>query len=140
MRFTVAAVFTLAIGAMAAPSSRLVGKGLAYPGGGDVTVAQARDTCGKDLTMSCCNEVHQTSDTNSADGGLLNGLGQGGLLPDFSLLKGCSKLDVAALIGVQDLIPQKMCNQQVACCQGTAQDQNGLVNVGIPCIAVGGVL
>ncbi|KAK5627507.1 hypothetical protein RRF57_003222 [Xylaria bambusicola] len=96
MRFTVATIFTLAISAMAAPSTSLVVKGVPVVPG-DVTVAQARDACGDKNTISCCNEVTQTSDTNTAEGVLAGlGLGQGGLLGNLNLVKGCSSIGVAA--------------------------------------------
>ncbi|KAF2973202.1 hypothetical protein GGR58DRAFT_404343 [Xylaria digitata] len=134
MRFSVAAVFTFALGALAAPTAQ------GPPGGGDVTVGVAGDTCGKDLELSCCNKVTQTGDSiNEAQGilaGTLTGLLENG---DVGIFDGCSKLSVAALIGVQDLL-NPTCRQQVACCQHSGTNQEGLVNVGLPCVALDSVL
>ncbi|KAI0196690.1 hypothetical protein EV127DRAFT_85865 [Xylaria flabelliformis] len=137
MRFSVAAVFTFAIGALAAPSPVAQ-----YPApGNSVTVGQAGDTCGKDFELSCCNKVKQTGDTSSSAEGLLAGALQGGVLGDgdLDLFDGCSKLTVTALIGVDDLL-NSHCKQTAACCQHSGTNQEGLVNVGLPCVALGGLL
>ncbi len=73
---------------------------------GDITVAQAQESCGDHQTISCCNK--SSGDGNS--GGALSGLLDNGLLGE------CAKLDIALLIGVQDLLDDN-CNGQVACCK-----------------------
>lgn len=115
MRFTKAAVLSLAAAALAAPqlapadspTENIVN---------DITIAQAEDTCGSDMELSCCNN----DAANTADG-LLNEPpeeaeenGEPGdpvgtaisflddLLEDFlenaelSVFFGCSKLNVAS--------------------------------------------
>ncbi|KAI1814926.1 hypothetical protein GGS20DRAFT_545854 [Poronia punctata] len=135
MRFAVATVLAFAFGVMAAPSPQGIPS---VPG--DVTVGQAGDTCGRDFELSCCNKVKQTGDTNISPSGLLAGLLAGTLADgDLDLFGGCSKLDVAALIGVDDLL-NSHCKQTAACCQHSGTSQDGLVNVGLPCVALGGLL
>ncbi|KAI0977576.1 hypothetical protein F4678DRAFT_455728 [Xylaria arbuscula] len=136
MRFTIATVFTLALGALAAPSPQAP----KYPAPGDVTVGQAGDTCGKDMDLSCCNKVVQQGDSQTDSDGILSGLA-GGLLEgaNLDLFSGCSKLTVTALIGIDDLL-NKNCAQNAACCQRTTQEQSGLVNVGLPCVALSSLI
>ncbi|KAH9901801.1 hypothetical protein F4778DRAFT_791413 [Xylariomycetidae sp. FL2044] len=135
MQFTIVSILALAASAAAMPKPQADGGPY-----GDVTVAQAGDTCGQDLELSCCNSVDQSGDsTNVADGilsGLLSGALEGG---DLGLFSGCSKLNVAALIGVSDLLNDQ-CTQNVACCQHSGTQQDGLVNVGLPCVALDGLL
>ncbi|KAI1822742.1 hypothetical protein F4861DRAFT_374077 [Xylaria intraflava] len=137
MRFTVAAVLTFAIGALAMPSpSPPVSNGIP----GDVTVGQAGDSCGRDLELSCCNEVHQSGDQNFDADGILAGALQGVLADgNLGLFSGCSKLTVTALIGIDDLL-NSQCKQNVACCQHSGTQQEGLVNVGLPCVALSSLL
>ncbi|KAI0157795.1 hypothetical protein GGR57DRAFT_500744 [Xylariaceae sp. FL1272] len=132
MRFSIVATLTFALGAIAAPTTRSSTNG--------TTVAQANDVCGQDLDLSCCNKASQSGDSTNQSGGLLGGL-LSGLLQngDVALFDGCSKLDVAALIGVDDLL-NSQCKQTAACCQHSGTEQNGLVNVGLPCVALGGLL
>ncbi|KAI0456703.1 hypothetical protein F5B21DRAFT_122637 [Xylaria acuta] len=138
MRFSVAAVFTFAIGALAAPSPAPQS---AFPmPGNSVTVGQAGDSCGRDFELSCCNHVEQSGDQSIDSDGLLAGALSGVLADgELGLFSGCSKLDVAALIGVDDLL-NSQCKQTAACCQHSGTNQEGLVNVGLPCVALGGLL
>ncbi|KAI8949210.1 hypothetical protein F4801DRAFT_580606 [Xylaria longipes] len=138
MRFSVAAVFTFAIGALAAPSPMPQSP---YPmPGNSVTVGQAGDSCGRDFELSCCNHVEQSGDSSMDANGLLAGALQGVLADgELGLFSGCSKLSVAALVGVQDLL-NSQCKQTAACCQHSGTNQEGLVNVGLPCVALGGLL
>ncbi|KAI0444557.1 hypothetical protein F4803DRAFT_511132 [Xylaria telfairii] len=138
MRFSVAAVFTFAIGALAAPSPAPPSP---YPmPGNSVTVGQAGDSCGRDFELSCCNHVEQSGDSSMEASGLLAGALQGVLADgELGLFSGCSKLDVAAIIGVDDLL-NSQCKQTAACCQHSGTNQEGLVNVGLPCVALGGLL
>ncbi|KAI3325117.1 hypothetical protein HD806DRAFT_533714 [Xylariaceae sp. AK1471] len=134
MRFSVAAIFTFALGALAAPSPQIPG----IPG--DVTIGQAGDTCGQDMELSCCNDVDQSGDSVNEASGILGGVLQGALQGgELGLFSGCSKLNVAALIGVDDLL-NSQCKQTAACCQHSGTSQDGLVNVGLPCVALGGLL
>ncbi|KAI1197688.1 hypothetical protein F5X97DRAFT_324319 [Nemania serpens] len=138
MRFSVAAVFTFALGALAAPSPQASSP---YPKpGDDVTVGVAGDTCGKDMQLSCCNQVKQSGDSVMEADGLLAGALQGVLADgELGLFSGCSKLDISALIGVEDLL-NSMCKNTAACCQHSGTEQDGLVNVGLPCVALGSVI
>ncbi|KAI1411814.1 hypothetical protein F5Y13DRAFT_190816 [Hypoxylon sp. FL1857] len=144
MQFTIVTALTFAIGALAVPQ---------FPGAvpvaapapirqvpGDVTVGQAGDTCGSDLDLSCCDKVDQSGDAVNEASGLLAGLLEGGLEGgELGLFDGCSKLNVAAVIGLTDML-NSQCKQTPACCQHSGMGQEGLVNVGLPCVALGSVL
>ncbi|KAI2603643.1 hypothetical protein GGR54DRAFT_461805 [Hypoxylon sp. NC1633] len=141
MQFTIVAALTFALGALGAPQlGGPPGANGIPPVPGDVTVGQAGDTCGSDLDLSCCNSVDQSGDAiNTADGllaGLLEGTLQDG---DIGLFDGCSKLNVAAVIGLSDFLDNQ-CKQTPACCQHSGMEQDGLLNVGLPCVALGGIL
>ncbi|KAI8626329.1 hypothetical protein F5Y19DRAFT_478696 [Xylariaceae sp. FL1651] len=136
MQFSVVAVLTFALGALAAPSPQSVGNSIP----GDVTIGQAGDTCGEDFELSCCNDVDQSGDSVTEASGILSGLLQGTLEGgDVGLFSGCSKLTVTALIGVDDIL-NSQCKQTAACCQHSGTSQDGLVNVGLPCVALAGLL
>ncbi|KAI1764656.1 hypothetical protein GGR53DRAFT_466209 [Hypoxylon sp. FL1150] len=142
MQFTIAAVLTMALGALARP--QLGGPPMTNripPVPGDVTVGQAGDTCGSDLDLSCCNEVDQSGDAVNYAEGLLAGLLTGGLEEGaLGLFDSCSKLNVAAVIGLSDFLDNQ-CKQTPACCQHSGmQQEDGLLNVGLPCVALGGIL
>ncbi|VUC29991.1 unnamed protein product [Clonostachys rosea] len=108
------------------------------------TVGEARTLCGNKLELQCCNrkiEEKTNETTTNNNTGLLSGLlGDLGLLDDggIDLLDQCSKLSVTALIGVDDILGSQ-CRHHVACCDTTAP-QTGLINIGLPCIALGGLL
>ncbi|KAI1841268.1 hypothetical protein JX266_012504 [Neoarthrinium moseri] len=109
---------------------------------GDLTVGQADAICGSDTSLSCCNKVDQSGDAISIADGLLSGLLGNALSGGLGLFDGCSKLSLPLGIvggGVGDLL-NSQCKQTAACCQGTDSDQDGLVNVGLPCVALGGLL
>ncbi|KAI0017010.1 hypothetical protein F4780DRAFT_782737 [Xylariomycetidae sp. FL0641] len=134
MRFTIAAIAAFAMGAVAVPTTGSGG----IPG--DVTVGQAGDTCGSNFDLSCCNKVDQSGDAVNEASGILSGLLGGGLEGgDLGLFSGCSKLNVAALIGLDDIL-NSQCKQTAACCQHSGTEQDGLVNVGLPCVALAGLL
>ncbi len=96
MQFSIATVFTLALGALALPSPQLNSMP-SPPGGGDVTVGVAGDTCGKDMELSCCNHVDQSGDSVMEAEGILAGALQGVLAGgEVGLFSGCSKLTVTA--------------------------------------------
>ena len=78
MRFVIS-VAVLVMSAMASPH---MPKERRY---GDITVAQAQESCGDQQTVSCCNK--RSGDGNN--GGALSGLLDNGLLGE------CAKLDVA---------------------------------------------
>ncbi|KAI1255731.1 hypothetical protein MGN70_002471 [Eutypa lata] len=136
MRFTTTAVLSLVASALAAPQPPMGSPDI----GSDVTIGQAGDTCGQDLELSCCNDVDQSGDSTNVASGILAGL-MGGALEngDLGLFSGCSKLSVAAAIGVDDIL-NSQCKQTAACCQHSGSEQEGLVNVGLPCVALGGLL
>ncbi|KAI1371368.1 hypothetical protein F4677DRAFT_435883 [Hypoxylon crocopeplum] len=138
MQFSIVATLAFALGAMAAPQSS--GSSSLTPVPGDVTVGQAGDTCGSDLDLSCCDKVDQSGDAINTASGLLSGLLEGGLEGgELGLFDGCSKLNVAAVIGLTDLL-ESQCKQTPACCQHSGMEQEGLLNVGLPCVALGSVL
>ncbi|KAH8168683.1 fungal hydrophobin domain-containing protein [Sarocladium implicatum] len=130
-------VLAIATGAMAAvtPLSSLVPRQVLS----ELTVSEAQDLCADGQTISCCNSVKQ-GDTVSESSGVLSGLLNGALSGGLSVNSECSKIDVAVLIGVQDLLNDQ-CTSNVACCQGNdAEAENGLVNAGLSCVALGQVV
>ncbi|KAI0139534.1 hypothetical protein F4776DRAFT_616626 [Hypoxylon sp. NC0597] len=144
MQFTIAAALTFAIGALAVP--QFPGAPVRAPAPavrpvpGDVTVGQAGDTCGSDLDLSCCDKVDQSGDAINEASGLLAGLLEGALEGgELGLFDGCSKLNVAAVIGLTDML-NSQCKQTPACCQHSGMEQEGVLNVGLPCVALGSVL
>ncbi|XDG02598.1 hypothetical protein ABKA04_002213 [Annulohypoxylon sp. FPYF3050] len=140
MQFTIVTALTFALGALAAPQAGGLAPARIPPVPGDVTVGQAGDTCGSDLDLSCCDKVDQSGDAINEASGLLAGLLEGGLEnADVGLFTGCSKLNVAAVIGLSDFL-ESQCKQTPACCQHSGMGQEGLVNVGLPCVALGSVL
>ncbi|KAI1339428.1 hypothetical protein F5Y15DRAFT_415837 [Xylariaceae sp. FL0016] len=136
MQFSIVATLTFALGAIAAPA-----KSANVPSiGPSTTIGQAGDTCGADMDLSCCNNVDQSGDSTDVAEGILSGLLQGTLEKGtVGLFSGCSKLSVAAAIGVDDLL-NSQCKQTAACCQHSGSEQDGLVNVGLPCVALGGLI
>ncbi|KAI1774315.1 hypothetical protein F4818DRAFT_442467 [Hypoxylon cercidicola] len=141
MQFAIAAILTFALGALGRPQLGGPPPSRIPPVPGDVTVGQAGDTCGSDLDLSCCNEVNQSGDAVNDAAGLLAGLLEGGLEGgSLGLFGGCSKLNVAAVIGLSDFLDSQ-CKQTPACCQHSGMEQEeGLLNVGLPCVALGGIL
>ncbi|OJJ55254.1 hypothetical protein ASPSYDRAFT_159609 [Aspergillus sydowii CBS 593.65] len=154
MKFSIAtAIAACAASVVAAPPGQASGNGVGntgnsnvrFPVSQDTTVEQASTKCGDQAQLSCCNEVTYAGDTTTEQQGVLAGalsglLGQGSGSEGLGLFKGCSKLNVAALIGVQDLI-NKNCQQNIACCQNSPSEANGdLIGVGLPCVALGSLL
>ncbi|KAI1647308.1 hypothetical protein F4815DRAFT_435501 [Daldinia loculata] len=140
MQFTIVAALTMALGALGAPQLGGPPNTRIPPVPGDVTVGQAGDTCGSDLDLSCCDKVDQSGDAINTAEGLLAGLLEGGLEDaTVGLFDGCSKLNVAAVVGLDDLL-NSQCKQTPACCQHSGMEQEGLLNVGLPCLALGSVL
>ncbi|KAI2608728.1 uncharacterized protein GGS25DRAFT_521899 [Hypoxylon fragiforme] len=139
MQFSIVATLAFALGVVARPQIAPPAGGIP-PVPGDVTVGQAGDTCGSDLDLSCCNQVDQSGDAINTASGLLAGLLEGGLEGgSLGLFDGCSKLNVAAVIGLTDILDSQ-CSQTPACCQHSGMEQEGLVNLGLPCVALGGLL
>ncbi|KAI1424725.1 hypothetical protein F5Y12DRAFT_714963 [Xylaria sp. FL1777] len=137
MRFTIATVVTFAVGALALPQLPQIPK---YPSPGDVTVGVAGDTCGENMELSCCNHVDQSGDSVMEAEGILAGALQGVLAGgEVGLFSGCAKLTLTALIGVDDLL-NSQCKQNAACCQHSGTTQEGLVNVGLPCVALSSLI
>ncbi|RGP63519.1 hypothetical protein FSPOR_8572 [Fusarium sporotrichioides] len=98
-----------------------------------ITVAQANNACGNNMSVTCCNKV-----TNAPAG---NAVGNGaGILNNLSLFDQCSKLDVNVLAIANGLL-NKECQANAACCQNSGSNaQGGLVNVALPCIALSSLL
>ncbi|RYP79367.1 hypothetical protein DL769_002991 [Monosporascus sp. CRB-8-3] len=133
MRFSITALLSLVAGALAVPHQPA-----AIPRG--ITVREAGDVCGQNMVLNCCNEIDTSGDSTNVASGLLAGLLQGVLQDgELGLFNGCSDLSVTGLIGVSDLLNEQ-CTQNVACCQDNDIHQDGLVNVGLPCVAIGGIL
>ena len=66
-------------------------KGNRHPSVDELTVSQAQNTCGNDMTVQCCNKVSNTPAGNAA--------GQGsGVLNGLTLLDGCSDLDRKSVV------------------------------------------
>ncbi|KAK2748993.1 hypothetical protein FQN57_007276 [Myotisia sp. PD_48] len=86
--------------------------------------------CGNNNQVSCCNEENKSA-TSQASGGLL-GILDNINVENFRLLSGCSKIDVAAVIGIQDLLNSK-CGTKISCCESGDTNQNGLVNLDLKC-------
>ncbi|KAK8137598.1 hypothetical protein PG984_003091 [Apiospora sp. TS-2023a] len=144
MQFTTVVALAFATFATAAPSLGNQGSSVnTLPVGNDVTIGQAGDTCGKDFQLSCCNKADYSGDSVNEAAGILSGLLGGAFNKNgLGLFDGCSKLDITAGIvggGVSDLL-NSQCKQTAACCQHSGQSQDGLVNVGLPCVALGGLL
>ncbi|KAK5988587.1 Rodlet protein [Cladobotryum mycophilum] len=108
-----------------------------------VTVGQAIDACGNNLQLNCCNKVDNSVDIdNNSDvfGGLIGSLGGALNHDDIGLFDQCSSLSLSALIGVSSLL-NNHCKQNVACCQNSPSNAvGGLINIALPCIAIGGIL
>lgn len=93
MQFKVATLLSIIALAYAAPQ---VGTEIpAVPG--DITVGQAGDSCGENLSLSCCNKVDQSGDSVNEASGILSGfLGDAFSGEGLGLFDGCSKLDITA--------------------------------------------
>ncbi|KAH8173697.1 fungal hydrophobin domain-containing protein [Sarocladium implicatum] len=101
-----------------------------------MSVKDAQALCGNDQTISCCNSVKQ-GDNVSQSSGVLSGVLNGLLADGVDVNAQCSKIDVAVLIGVQDLLNDQ-CTSNVACCQNSESEaSNGLVNAALPCVPIG---
>ncbi|KJZ74696.1 hypothetical protein HIM_05813 [Hirsutella minnesotensis 3608] len=106
-----------------------------------MTLGEASGICGTRQQVKCCNhdKSHARPDTARHNGLLSNLLG--GLLggDDLGLVGHCSALDVT-VIGATDLL-KKHCQGSIACCDRPRSNTgDGLVNLGLPCVALGSVL
>ncbi|KAJ6031641.1 conidial hydrophobin Hyp1/RodA [Penicillium herquei] len=120
-----------------------------YPIGDKTTLQQAQNTCGNDAQVSCCDTATYTHDiTNNAVGplaGVLQSALSGGPGSEgLGLFGQCSDLSASAAVlgaaGLNQLINQK-CKQNIACCQGnSANANNDLVGVAVPCVALGSLI
>ncbi|KAL1999730.1 hypothetical protein VTN02DRAFT_4094 [Thermoascus thermophilus] len=113
-----------------------------FPVKNDVTVQQAQHRCGDHTQLSCCQKASYAGDTVNANSGILGGalsslIGNGGSTEGLGLFDQCSKLPINLLL--TDLI-NRQCNENIACCQDSPSEGNGLVGVGLPCIALGSLL
>ncbi|KAK5988586.1 Rodlet protein [Cladobotryum mycophilum] len=108
-----------------------------------ITVGQAIDACGNNLQLNCCNDVDNSVDVDSSSGvfgGLIGSLGGAVNHGHLGLFDQCSTLSVSALIGIDNLL-NNHCKQNVACCQHSPSTAaGGLINAGLPCIALGGLI
>ncbi|KAF4465182.1 hydrophobin [Fusarium albosuccineum] len=104
---------------------------------GNTDILTAQKICGSDLEVNCCNkEKTEVTGQEFNQGGILSGiLGEEGL----GLFGQCSPLSVSNLIGAGDLL-NSHCKQKVACCENNQAVTGGLVNVGLPCIALTSLL
>ncbi|OAX81068.1 hypothetical protein ACJ72_04589 [Emergomyces africanus] len=133
MKFSISAVvLALATVAVAAPG------GAYRTPNGDIDVNQITKQCGQ-AQVSCCNKQINTANGPTSNSGLLNGvlgtvIGGGS---EVAIFDQCSKLSVAALIGLADILGGPRCGQ-VACCQGD-QNASGLVALNLPCIPIAGL-
>ncbi|KAL4789985.1 rodlet protein [Aspergillus venezuelensis] len=157
MKFSIAAAvvaFTASVAALPpATEAQVAGNGIGnkgnsnvrFPVPDDITVKQASDKCGDQAQLSCCNKAKYAGDTTEVEDGILAGalsnlIGAGSGADGLGLFDQCSKLDVAVLIGVQDLLNQQ-CKQNIACCQDSGSSADGdLIGVGLPCVALGSIL
>ncbi|RVD84007.1 uncharacterized protein DFL_005774 [Arthrobotrys flagrans] len=136
---TLFAFIALTLGATALPNSP-VGKGIVFPAGNDVTMVQANKACGKDMKLNCCNDVDISESAQGDAAGLL-GLNVQNVLGKVGLFGKCSDISIPIvnLVPVNNFLNNK-CKQNVACCQDSGTTQNGILNVGLPCLALGGLL
>ncbi|KAL4739853.1 hypothetical protein BDV11DRAFT_169627 [Aspergillus similis] len=114
-----------------------------FPVPDSVTVAEGSSKCGDQAQLSCCNDVKYGGDTSVVQDGIAAGLlsdllGTGSAADGLGAFSGCSKLDVSAAIGVQDILNQK-CKQNIACCAKSG-GRRDFVGATLPCIALGSVL
>ncbi|KAK2744757.1 hypothetical protein FQN55_006513 [Onygenales sp. PD_40] len=132
MKFSIAAIsLALATVAVAVPND------YSAPKKPKMDIEQVQNTCGQ-AQVSCCNKQIKSVNGGDKNSGLLSGvlgtvLGGGS---NVGIFDQCSKLNVAALIGVTDILNGGTCGQTVACCQGNEQKTEGLVAVGLPCIPI----
>ncbi|KAL4936153.1 hypothetical protein BDV06DRAFT_228149 [Aspergillus oleicola] len=116
-----------------------------FPVPDGVTVKEASTKCGDQAQLSCCNDVKYGGDTTEVADGLAAGLlsdllGAGSAADGLGAFTECSKLDISALIGVEDLINQQ-CKQNIACCaQSPGSADEDLIGATLPCIALGSIL
>ncbi|KAG9251799.1 fungal hydrophobin-domain-containing protein [Emericellopsis atlantica] len=108
---------------------------------GGMTIGEAGRVCGSNLELKCCNQEESSSGVQVPEdrgllGNLLNGiLGEDGL----GIFDQCSPLSVTGLIGGTDIV-NNHCRQKVACCDSNPVVSGGLINLGLPCIAIGGII
>ncbi|KAG8362502.1 hypothetical protein FVEN_g65 [Fusarium venenatum] len=89
----------------------------------ELTVSQAQNTCGNDMTVQCCNKVSNKPAGNAA--------GQGSvILNDLTLFDGCSDLSLNVVGILVGLLGKKF--------GGNAS--GGLINGALPCIALSSLI
>ncbi|KAF4805904.1 Rodlet protein [Colletotrichum siamense] len=138
MRFSAATVSALAMALTVAAAPGNTAKEALAKRTDDLTVADAQNICGKDLSVNCCNQVDASTNNNDNSGaGILSGilggvLGNGGL----KLTDGCSSIGV----GIANDLLNSQCKQSVACCKTDGNTASGLVAVQLPCIPISGLL
>ncbi|KAF3904989.1 Hydrophobin [Arthrobotrys entomopaga] len=111
-----------------------------FPAPQDVTVAQAAQTCGKDLELSCCDDTNLSVDSSTKAAGAL-GLDVKDILGKVGIFGKCNTITVPVvnLIPVNNLL-NNQCKQNVACCQGSGTQQSGALNAGLPCIGLSSLI
>ncbi|KAE8352749.1 fungal hydrophobin-domain-containing protein [Aspergillus coremiiformis] len=151
MQFSIAAVLALATAVAALPPASLTsgtGAGqkvgnadVRFPVSGDVSTKQASDKCGDNTQLSCCNSVTYAGDQTEVDEGLLAGalshlIGTGSGSEGLGLFKECTNVDVINVLPIQ-----QACKSNIACCQRPDSSGTGnLINLGLPCIALGSLI
>ena len=79
-----------------------------------ITVAQANNACGNNMSVTCCNKVTNTPAGNAVGNGA-------GLLNGLSLFDQCSKLQVD-VIAIANGLLNKECSANAACCQNSGSN------------------
>ncbi|KAK6345943.1 hypothetical protein TWF730_010282 [Orbilia blumenaviensis] len=138
---TLIAIFAAVVSVSALPNGAAVaGKPIIFPAGDQITQVQANKACGKDMTLNCCNDVDISNSGQNKAAGLL-GLNVDDVLGKVGLFGKCSDISIPVLnlVPLGSLLNNK-CKQNVACCQDSGTTQNGILNVGLPCVALGSLI
>lgn len=90
----------------------------AFPSIDQITVSQANDACGNNMSVQCCNKVTNEQTGNAIGNGpeILNGLGLGDQ---------CSKLNINVIAVANNLL-NKECQANAACCQNSPSSVSSL--------------
>ncbi|EGX53192.1 hypothetical protein AOL_s00006g570 [Orbilia oligospora ATCC 24927] len=138
---TLFTVVALALSVSALPNTAAGGKEVVFPIGNSVTMVEANKACGSNMKLNCCNDVDITKNAQSSAAGLL-GLNLDRVLGKVGILGKCNEISIPVvnLVPINNLLNNK-CKQNVACCQDSGNNQqSGLVNVGLPCIALSSLI
>ncbi|RMJ22816.1 hypothetical protein PHISP_06321 [Aspergillus sp. HF37] len=102
---------------------------------GHVDVKQAKDVCGTNNKLKCCNKEVEKGDVDKSNGGLLGGA--------LDILSGTIlSPDQCSDINVLGGILNDQCTQNIACCQDSGNTkQDGTLNVNLlNCVALQSIL